>query len=76
MSNFNYTLAKCPLSGGHTASDWWYVLSRHAEYDSALDALAKIPNHKKLIHKYIVFELSDYPPGQQFNIKIIHKLRR
>ena len=76
VKHFQYTLAKCPLSGGHTSSDWWYVLSRHVEYDSAQDALAKIPKYKKLIHKYMVFELHTYSPGQQFNIKTVHKLKR
>lgn len=73
MSNFQYTLAKCPLSGGHTASDWWYVCSRHHDIDSAEDALNRVSIEKQTVHRYMIFVLSSYPPGQQFNIKTCHK---
>lgn len=75
MPRFKFTLAKCPLEGGHTSSDWWEVISRHAEHDSAEDALAKIAFKELDQYRYIIFNLCGYAPGQRFNIRVIHALR-
>lgn len=71
---YQYLLAKCPLNGGeYTASDWWYVLSRHFTFECAEDHLVKVSKAKKEIAKYQIFHLQGYKPGEQFNIKLIRK---
>ena len=71
---FKFTLAKCPLGGGeYTASDWWFVLSRHKDYDCAEEALSKITCEQKLTAKYQIFKLRGYAAGSQFNIKTIQE---
>lgn len=69
---FQYVLAKCPLSGEYTASDWWFVLNRHHTYIESEEALSRISKEKKLVAKYMIFHLQGYKAGESFNIKTIH----
>lgn len=71
---FKFILGKCPLNGQeYTASDWWYVVSRHKDFDCAEDALAKISKEKKAVCKYQIFKLNGYQTGEEFNIRRIRE---
>lgn len=73
MNNFQYTVAKCPLVGGSTSSDWWQALSRHHDFDCAEEALSKYTKLDRMVHRYMVFELGSVLPGMRFNIREIQK---